>query len=88
MGPRSQNPGEGELDALLLFVQDAAQLDAAGTAGLQAVKAEGLLWVCYPKGGRKAGTDLNRDILWRRLRGVLVLSRLPAIRHFLLVAAW
>jgi len=28
------------------------------------VKPGGLLWVCYPKGGRKAGTDLNRDMLW------------------------
>ena len=25
--------------------------------------------MCYPKGGRKAGTDLNRDILWNLMQG-------------------
>ena len=25
---------------------------------------EGVLWLCYPKGGAKAGTDINRDTGW------------------------
>lgn len=38
--------------------------------GLKAALAEqGILWVCYPKGSAKAGTDLNRDILFQWLKG-------------------
>ena len=57
------------LDVLQLFVHDRAALDHAAPA-LGSVRAGGLLWVCYPKGGRKAGTDLNRDILWAELEKV------------------
>src|SRR5215469_10133931 len=54
------------LDVLQVFVQDCAALDRAAPA-LGSVRAGGLLWVCYPKGGRKAGTDLNRDLLWEAM---------------------
>src|SRR5215471_13796028 len=54
---------EPGLDVLQVFVQDRAALDQAAPA-LRSVRDGGLLWVCYPKGGRKAGTDLNRDLLW------------------------
>lgn len=47
--------------------RDTQELDSTGPAALRAVKPGGLLWVCYPKGGVKAGTDLNRDILWERM---------------------
>ena len=39
-------------------------LERTGLVAIKAMKPDGLLWVCYPKGGRKAGTDLHRDILW------------------------
>lgn len=29
------------------------------------LKAGGLAWAAYPKGGSKVSTDLNRDILWK-----------------------
>jgi hypothetical protein len=54
------------LDVLQVFVQDRAALDRAAPA-MRSVRAGGLLWVCYPKGGRKAGTDLNRDLLWEAM---------------------
>ena len=54
------------LDVVQVFVQDRAALDRAAPA-LRSIRAGGLLWVCYPKGGRKAGTDLNRDVLWEAL---------------------
>jgi hypothetical protein len=57
------------LDVLQVFVQDRAALDRE-TAALRAVRDGGILWVCYPKGGRKAGTDLNRDLLWEALGAV------------------
>lgn len=54
-------------DCVLLFVPDAATLAISLPAAIAAGVAGGLLWVAYPKGGVKAGTDLNRDILWARL---------------------
>lgn len=45
----------------------------------QAVKYDALLWIAYPKGGAKADTDLNRDILLNavsqhNLSGVTLIS--------------
>lgn len=54
------------LDVVQVFAHDRAELErVAGAFG--SVRDGGLLWVCYPKGGRKAGTDLNRDRLWERM---------------------
>ena len=54
------------LDVVQVFVRDRAELErVAGAFG--SVRDGGLLWVCYPKGGRRAGTDLNRDLLWERM---------------------
>jgi len=52
--------------AVLVFVTDAAELDAHGSAAVTAARADHLAWVAYPKGGKR-GTDLNRDILGARL---------------------
>ena len=57
------------LDVVQVFVHDRSALDGA-TAALRSVRDGGLLWVCYPKGGKKAGTDLNRDLLWDALEKV------------------
>jgi hypothetical protein len=57
-----------DLDFVQLFVHDRAELDRLAPSALGAVKEDGLLWICYPKGGSKAGTDLNRDILWSRMQ--------------------
>jgi len=54
------------LDVVQVFAQDRAELQRAAGA-LTSVREGGLLWVCYPKGGRRAGTDLNRDLLWEEL---------------------
>jgi hypothetical protein len=45
----------------------------------QAVKHDALLWIAYPKGGAKVGTDINRDRLWdavekHNLSGVTLIS--------------
>jgi len=52
------------VDAALLFVATAAELAQQAGSVLGAVRRDGLLWIAYRKGGAKAGTDLNRDILW------------------------
>jgi hypothetical protein len=68
-----------DLDAIQVYVRDTSDLDRIGPAAFAAVKPDGLLWVCYPKGGQKAGTDLNRDILHglmgeRKLTGVTLVA--------------
>ncbi|MFI5829167.1 hypothetical protein ACIA6C_18265 [Streptomyces sp. NPDC051578] len=60
-------PVSGSADLVLLFAPDAAALDATIGKALDAVPFDGLVWVAYRKGGAKAGTDLNRDILQERL---------------------
>jgi hypothetical protein len=55
-------PGE-QADVTQLFVRDSADLARQADTAMRAVKRDGVLWICYLKGGAKAGTDLNRDIL-------------------------
>lgn len=60
--------GGDRMDAVIAFVRKGAEVDAVITAADRAVKVDGLLWVCYPKGGEKAGTDLNRDTLFQQMK--------------------
>jgi hypothetical protein len=49
-------------DVAIAFVRDSAELKRLAN-GFHALEEDAILWVCYPKGGAKAGTDLDRDIL-------------------------
>ncbi|MEA2661876.1 MAG: hypothetical protein QOH08_1448 [Chloroflexota bacterium] len=49
-------------DVVVAFVRDSGELKRLATS-FGALEEEAILWVCYPKGGTKAGTDLNRDTL-------------------------
>jgi len=55
---------EGSFDFVQVFAKDRSELERFLPSALQAVRHDALLWIAYPKGGVKAGTDLNRDILW------------------------
>lgn len=56
---------EAELpDAVLAFVTLRAEAVEVATWAFGRVAPGGLAWIAYPKGGVKAGTDVNRDILW------------------------
>lgn len=57
----------GKSDGVVLFVSDLAELNKHHAKALQAVPAEGLVWIAYPKGTGKIKSDLNRDILWQTL---------------------
>lgn len=50
-------------DVVLAFVQNTADLVRLAPVALAAVRPDGVLWIAYRKGGTKAGTDLNRDVL-------------------------
>ncbi len=70
---------EGQFDFVQLFVNDLAQLQTLLPLAIQAVKPDALLWIAYPKGSAKTGTDLNRDRLWNavsehQLTGVTLIS--------------
>lgn len=52
-------------DAVLLFVKDTDELRRLGPAVIRAAKANGLLWITYPKGGQTKGvTDLPATPWW------------------------
>jgi hypothetical protein len=56
-----------ELDFVQVFARSAEELDRHFEQARAAVKPDGLLWVCYPKGSSRVKTDLNRDILWKKI---------------------
>ena len=52
-------------DAVVLFVKDVEELRRLGPAAIRAAKANGLLWITYPKGGQSGGvTDLPATPWW------------------------
>ena len=52
----------GKADVVVAFVRDSTELRRLATS-FGSLEEDAILWVCYPKGGAKAGTDLDRDIL-------------------------
>ncbi|CAM2849024.1 YdeI/OmpD-associated family protein [Paenibacillus sediminis] len=54
----------GAYDFVQLFVKTKAELEKYGHMALSAVRPDGLLWLCYPKGSSKIKTDLSRDHGW------------------------
>ena len=59
----AEGAGPGN-DLVLAFAKDAAELRRVASSAARLLKPEGLLWICYPKGGR---SDLSRDVLWDTL---------------------
>jgi len=55
---------EGDFDFVQVFATNSEELKKFIGSAIKAVKHEGLLWICYPKGSSKVKTDLNRDVLW------------------------
>jgi hypothetical protein len=49
-------------DVVVAFARDSTELKRLAS-GFAALEEDAVLWVCYPKGGTVAGTDLDRDIL-------------------------
>ena len=49
-------------DVVVAFVRDSTELRRLAS-GFAALEEDAVLWVCYPKGGATAGTDLDRDVL-------------------------
>lgn len=58
----------GSYDFVQMFFRSIGEVENRAGAALDAVKPDGLLWLCYPKGGAKAGTDLTRDKGWETVK--------------------
>jgi uncharacterized protein YndB with AHSA1/START domain len=57
--------GKGkDFDCVQLFVASVKELNSAAPKAVKAVKPDGLLWICYPKGSSKVKSDLTRDSGW------------------------
>ncbi len=52
----------GKADVVIAFVRDGTELKRLAPS-FGALEDEAVLWVAYPKGGAKAGTDVDRDTL-------------------------
>jgi hypothetical protein len=58
---------EPPINLVLLFVEQRSVLDASLPELAPVLDNRSLFWIAYRKGGSKAGTDLNRDLLWEAL---------------------
>jgi len=54
----------GQYDFVQLFTVTVDELEKFGPQALKAIKPDGLLWLCYPKGSSKLVADLSRDKGW------------------------
>ena len=61
--------GSGPAEAVMLFCERKADLEAGLAHALEQVAEGGHLWVCYPKGKTKEPRDLTRDVGWDALEG-------------------
>ena len=52
----------GKADVVVAFARDSTELKRLSTS-FGALEEDAILWVCFPNGGMKAGTDLDRDTL-------------------------
>lgn len=74
----------GTYDFVQLFVKNRAELEALSPAAFAAVKYDGILWVCYPKGSSGVETDINRDSLWK----LIAPSGLRPVTQIAIDAVW
>lgn len=70
-------------EGILVFVKNLAEVDKFAGPAIDAAREDRLSWVLYPKAGQ-LGTDLNRDILWKKLETAGV----QGVRLISLDAVW
>ena len=75
--------GTAKAEAILVFVKTLADVDGKCRSLIEAAKADRIAWAAYPKAGQ-LGTDLNRDVLWKRL----LKSGVQGVRQVALDDVW
>lgn len=63
-GVQLEEAASGQYDLVQAFVRSKAEVDALAQTLLDALKPNGILWVCYPKKTSKIKTDISRDNGW------------------------
>jgi len=74
----------GTFDFVQLFVRTQAELEQQGPAAYQAVRYDGLLWICYPKKSAGVESDLSRDVVWE----IVAQSGLRPVTQVSIDAIW
>jgi hypothetical protein len=82
-GVAADLPHSADAEALLVFAQSRAALDAATDALVANASADRLTWVAFPKAGQ-LGTDLNRD----RVAEVLIAAGIRPVRNVSIDEVW
>jgi hypothetical protein len=83
-GATITTPATGPLDGLLLFVREAAVLEAEFAPGAAALVPAGMLWVAWPKKAAKVATDLTED----RVRAIGLAAGLVDVKVCAIDATW
>jgi hypothetical protein len=73
-----------EVDAVILFANDRAALEAHLAEAVRAASGDRLLWVAYPKGGSGVATDLNRD----RVAELVTRAGVTAVTQVAIDSTW
>jgi hypothetical protein len=83
-GATITTPATGPLDGLLLFVREAAVLEAEFAPGAATLVPAGMLWVAWPKKAAKVATDLTED----RVRAIGLAAGLVDVKVCAIDATW
>lgn len=75
--------GSAGLQGVVAFVQTMAEVKAKCGPVIDAAKMDRLAWIAYPAAGQ-LGTDLDRDILARHMRG----KGIEAVRQVVIDEVW
>jgi hypothetical protein len=81
---RMVNTEEKELDVVQLFVKRMAEFEVWIKRLKPFLKPGSIIWVTYPKGTSGVDTDLNRDIIWRKVKDL----GMEAVANFSVDDVW
>ncbi len=81
---RAADRDGADADAVLLFARDQADVEAHAARLRDHLRAGGIAWAAYPKGGSGTVTDLSRDRGW----GSLSALGLRPVRQVALDHVW
>ncbi len=68
--PRAASALTGRFDWIQVFVRSQAEVNQLAPKAARALRADGLLWLSFPKGSSGIQTDLTRDKGWDVLRTI------------------
>jgi Protein of unknown function (DUF3052) len=74
----------GEADVVILFAQDSSELREHLWQAARAAQGDRLFWICYPKKGTAARSDLSRD----RVRELSTEAGVEAVSQVALDDTW